>query len=479
MTENSRKAHITAALAALNERPNEARETYRAPIRGSKLLDVIDIPLDVPVLNADSFRIAATLQEHPQRQLVVDDPDSPEAQVIVAQLVRKAHRKADDLLENLLDEGQVQPGVITRSGKLINANTRCVLLRELAATGRGTVRTLRVAVLPPDVTANELLELEMVLQQQVDLKDEYRLVNKLLMIEKLHDHGFTDDQIARILRESNKARGGKARITDQREVLRLMRRAAKLPSEPISINHFDQEVDQLQNWLELLRQVRKLEDAGRPREADQHIRRWMTPYLVGVSSVHNLRHAVDDWIESEGVVEAVQDHDDLRSVLAAVPSQVGPVDAEDLDEELGLGLLGSDEPESRQDENAAQAVLDLTVAALKAGHGDVKLPNGRVVAGTDIKETLRTATKDALERKKRRFEAGSRLQRPATELERARVALVNALEALAEVGSDAEFTGQRPVASERAAEVLRLAMDAAKVLGIAIHASHEGSVSDD
>lgn len=49
----------------------------RVPLRGNgELLEVIEIPLDLPVLNSESFRIAPSLEEHPQADLVRTDPYS-------------------------------------------------------------------------------------------------------------------------------------------------------------------------------------------------------------------------------------------------------------------------------------------------------------------------------------------------------------------------------------------------------------------
>ena len=82
--------------------------------------------------------------------MIEADPYSPAAQRIVAELVRDSHRSAAALKDSLID-GQDQPGLITRKGKLVNGNTRCVLLRDLRAEGRITNSTIRVAVLPSDV----------------------------------------------------------------------------------------------------------------------------------------------------------------------------------------------------------------------------------------------------------------------------------------------------------------------------------------
>lgn len=456
MTESSRQQYILRALD--DHRRGTDPETVRIPLRNNKVLPVIEVPLGLPLLNADSFRIAPQLDEHPQRDLVRANPESQEAQQIVAELVRKSHRKAEDLKANLLAEGgQTQPGVITRSGKLINANTRCVLLRELQREGNGPTNTLRVAVLPAGVTDPELLELEMVLQQQVELKDEYRLVSELMMIQRLHSEDFTDEQIARKLRKRGKE------IRESREILGLMHRARNLLLDPLPLTAFDAEVDRRQNWSELLREVKVVDNREGHRAGDLHIKRWLIAYFSRASSVHKLRFAVDDWVEREGLVEMLQNHEDLRSILegadgsaetsraASMPTSGFDVKSSDLpmqrdlgnEDDLGLDLLG-EEPDEPEPVAAGQvdAILNLVVAANKVGDDVIHLPNGASIPGTEALDAIGRGVEAALDAVKRRKQAGGRLNRPVSELERARVALRSALEALDEVGDDPAFRPQ-------------------------------------
>ncbi|MDH2429685.1 hypothetical protein [Sphaerisporangium sp. TRM90804] len=463
MTESSRQQYIQRALADHKERTNP--ETVRLPLRNTEIVPVIEVPLSIPILNADSFRIAPQLAEHPKRQLVAASPDSAEAQDVVAELVRSAHRKAEDLKANLLAEGgQTQPGVITRKGKLINANTRCVLLRELEREGNGPTGTLRVAVLPHGVTDQELLELEMVLQQQLELKDEYRLVSELMMIQRLYNEGFADEQIARKLRKKGKE------VKEAREILTLMHRTRALPDTPLPLTAFDSEVDRRQNWAELLRDVKNLDEREGHCAGDLHIKRWLIAYFSRANSVHKLRFAEDDWVERDGVVEVLQDHMDLRSILpnserdtsrtgksTANETEISPprdIAIKNQEDELGLDLLGDEEPEI--DVAAAEqvdAILNLVIAANKAGDEPITLPNGESIAGTEALHTIGRGVEVALETVKRRRQAGGRLVRPLSELERARNALKSAAEALDEVGNDPGFASQWQHVSVRVQQI--------------------------
>ena len=433
MTESSREQHIAQALSQYSSQQG-TKDTLRVPLRGGMLLEVIEIPLELPVLNADSFRIAPALAEHPQSALVRSDPTSPEAQHIVTDLVRKAHRHAEALKESLID-GQDQPGVISRKGKLINANTRCVLLRELRTEGRITTSTLRVAVLPSDVTEAEELELESILQKQIEHKDEYNLVSELMMLKRLHEGaGLSDAAIAKRLR----TRSG--RVLDLREVLDLMERARRLTTPPMPLTAFIAERDQTQNWLELLGKVREIDARdGRPA-GDLAIQRWLIAYVLGFSSVHKLRYAAGAWIETE-VLPDLAEGNSVASAIADTAAMPGATAApSQIDQPPGLDLLGDEPPPPADaDATAVGNLLNLSVSAAQADGSDIELANGTVVPAADIKDVLIGSINRGLEARKRKSLAGSKLQRPIYGLTQARIGLREALEGLDEVGGRPEF----------------------------------------
>lgn len=432
MTVSSREQHIAQALAEYAGQRG-TKDTLRVPLRGGMLLEVIEVPLDLPVLNADSFRIAPALSEHPRADVVRSDPNSPEAQHIVTQLVRSAHRHADELKESLID-GQDQPGVISRKGKLINANTRCVLLRELRDEGRVATSTVRVAVLPSDVTEAEELELESILQKQKEHKDEYNLVSELMMLKRLHEGaGLSDAAIAKRLR----TRPG--RVGDLRNVLELMERGRRLADPPLPLSAFITERDQTQNWLELLGKVREIDARdGRPA-GDLAIQRWLIAYILGFSSVHKLRFAAGAWIETE-VLPDLEDGDDVAAAIAAAAATPSGKNAVQKEQPPGLDLLGDEPPPPDDaDADAVQNLLNLSVSAAQAGDSDIELGNGTVVPAADVKDVLIGSINRGLEARKRKSLAGSKLQRPLYGLTQARAGLREALDGVDEVGGRPEF----------------------------------------
>jgi hypothetical protein len=296
VTGPARELHITKALEEQKQRPGGGEFTNLF-FRGKReLFPVIELPLSVPVLNARSFRIAPLLEDHPKRDLIEQDPESDEAQGVVAELVRTAHRYKEGLKESLHVDGQDQPGVITRSGKLINGNSRCVLLRELVHDGTiHASSVIRVAVLPADTDNSEELGLESTLQQQKDFKDDYNLVSRLMMLQRLSESGMSDQAIA----AQQRTKGGPKRVKELREVLVLMGRARLLPTEHLPLSAFVKDEDQQENWLGLRLKVQEIEGFKGRDAADAFIREWLIAYFTGHDSVHQLRNATEGWTKRD------------------------------------------------------------------------------------------------------------------------------------------------------------------------------------
>ncbi|MCW5892054.1 MAG: hypothetical protein KIT14_16135 [bacterium] len=454
MTESTRTRQIELALKQRDEQKHG--ETQREPLR-DKPLPVVEVPLDLPTLNYRSFRIAAQLEEHPDVRTVRDEPDSPAAQAIVAKLVLDVHRNVGDLRDSLQTEGQHEVGMITRKGVLINGNTRCILLRELRDAGK-LQRTpmLRVAVLPIDYSNREELELELVLQQQKPLKDEYRFVNELLMIRKLRDEGFTEAEIARSrgLRKSAKG-SGEEQVKRRLSVLLLMETMRNLAQPPLRLTAFDRRRDNLEAWLELLKETEEL-DAQDSRRAEAHLRRWMIAYFSGFDSVHKLRHAKETWVEDHVVMQLNRD----PRVRAIVDQREGALPAtRPVKDPSGLDLLGPENSEpGNADSPRVAALFQAVVDAHNSGpDGILRTTEGEEITVSEFQEVVASAVREALGNRKREAQSKSAVERPYEALIDARDALQECDDALVDALEDPSFAARRKSTAELATEVRALA----------------------
>ena len=171
--------------------------------RGSpQVLRVISMPVKLLSYNPGTHRIRAqrTLDAERDRQLY-DAPYSPESQDYLHHLLRgdpadpdKIDPTFDALKEDLSKHGQTDPGIITRSGILVNGNTRCAALRDLKQ------ETIRVGVLPSDAGHDDIDAVELTLQLRREYKRDYTFVNTLLAIDERVSAGWSIDKIGKEFR---------------------------------------------------------------------------------------------------------------------------------------------------------------------------------------------------------------------------------------------------------------------------------------
>jgi hypothetical protein len=243
ITESQRIQRIKELLNELNKFPPEQHEVVRVPWSGGepRHCKVITISADEVLLNPHSHRLRAQLQDDPEWSELSKEPLGEAAQRALARHIRDS-RTEDSfaaLKESLLREGQTHPGVMTHKGVLVNANTRSVAIREFEDPAR---RFLRVAVLPEAAQPAQLALLELHLQMQKELKEDYSLTNELLFVEEMHDkHNVPPTQVARELRYyPDNPKKGEQEVLLRLQVLDLVRQMQTIPKDGLKLTFFDQ-----------------------------------------------------------------------------------------------------------------------------------------------------------------------------------------------------------------------------------------------
>lgn len=440
MTIAAIQEQIKASLLEF-DRDKGVKETLMVPLsRGDLPVPVIGVKLDLPLLNPSSSRIAPDLIDTPSAEIVRSAPYSVRSQKIISALVKAAHRHTEELKASL-KASQNEPGVITRKGVLINANTRCVLMRELYSEGELRNDLIRVAVLPADVNDAELLDLEAVLQRRRDHKDEYSLVGELLMLQRLHIEAKLSEEQIRKRQDLNKV----SDVRDRFKVLALMDRARHLctPVQPLRV--FVREKDNLQNWKELMGRVDEIGSKSGFEAADNHIREWLISYFSGSDSVHVLRNATEGWVEKHlknalewggGVSEAI-----LKSADAIAQKEHSTVERE---VPTGLDLLHDPyEEQAVPSSNMPNALLDIAVQIMGAEPDEqVTLSNGQSFSAAELKQSLENGVKRGLAASKATKKAGNRYEAPERLMKSARESLNAAMTSLDDVASEPEFANR-------------------------------------
>lgn len=177
----------------------ENPETIRVQFRGSSLdLHVIAMPIAQLHLNPNTHRIRAQRRIDPARNARLDEaPWADESQEYLKELLKakpsdptQADPEYAELLEELRRDGQIAPGVITRTGVLVDGNTRCVALRELGTTD------IRVGILPPSADWNDINQMELRIQLRRDKRRDYPYINRLISVEEQIAAGSKEEDVA-------------------------------------------------------------------------------------------------------------------------------------------------------------------------------------------------------------------------------------------------------------------------------------------
>ena len=192
---------VEKRLSALDR--GSLHETHTIEFRDQPMsLPVIQMPIDALAYNPGTHRIRAQRTLDPSRDGALEtDPYGQVAQKYLHDLLvgsptdpGKPDPSFEALKEDLREHGQNEPGIITRSGVLINGNTRRAALKSLGEDN------IRVAVLPTDVGIEDIQNIELALQMRKDHRRDYSFMNLLLALDERVAAGHEPAKIQKAFR---------------------------------------------------------------------------------------------------------------------------------------------------------------------------------------------------------------------------------------------------------------------------------------
>lgn len=178
---------------------HENPETVRVLFRGTAVnLPVISMPVAQLYLNPNTHRVRAQRAMDPARDATLSRaPWSDGAQAYLEELLKakpsdptQPDPEYAELLEELRRDGQLAAGVITRTGVVVDANTRCVALKELGVTD------IRVGVLPPSADWGDINQVELRIQLRRDKRRDYPFINRMISVEEEIAAGAREEDVA-------------------------------------------------------------------------------------------------------------------------------------------------------------------------------------------------------------------------------------------------------------------------------------------
>lgn len=433
-TEAERIELVKNALEVANARPNAERMrlSWRT---GHISATVVELPVDKVVLNPRSHRIRSQLESLPNRELVEEAPLDDDAQAIIAELLRQAEEFAG-LRANVAEVGQIEPGVVTATGMLINANTRCVALRDNGG------RYIRAGVLPADASPEEIDRLELRLQMKHDFQSEYTFTNELLFLDDLlREYQYTPEQIAIEMgwasRSDQRALKRMAeQVQSYTRILTLIREVQHMSGSKIPTVTFD---GTRQALIELDREVeaRKMSNYVEARE----IRDARLVGILAGAGYRELREIGPDFVRNF-LIPAMHD----RPILSPHVDALTTFTDADPPAPSGLDLFEDDVPSEAEGPRRSAAALlalltrepDKEMIELPAAEGPVQSFNRIVFHGE-----LKTAIEGAAEDVRLNREAGDSLGRPRDLVRKATKHIQAAIEAYRDVADHPDFDEER------------------------------------
>ena len=445
-------------IAKLVEEREPESESIRVTLKGqTQLIPVIRISINSTVLNSRSHRIRSQLESIPEAQAALEqDSDSDVSQDFIKNLLR-ATDGFEFLKQNLSDEGQKKPGIVTREGRLINANTRAVALGDLG------FEYMDVAVLPAATTIAEILDLELELQVAQDFRQDYSFTNELLFVDDLVvGSGLDEGAVAVRLRwttttKTTTLKSGTEKVRRYIRHLALIREIQGMSAGAIPLTDFDDAGQALAEFDKAYESIR-----SKSPEKAARLKNARTLGLLVDLGYERLRTVDSDWVENY-FSEAIVESDLLAEAWEGFQMSRLAADADQ--DDLGLDVFGGisstfgagDGESARIHSFVADLASSLSLAA---GNDFVPLnmPEGerqveREILRTTINEAMRSASDDA----KAAARAGDALELPSHLVKEAARSLQKAAKKYTEIRKRESFDKQ---SFEEAVAEAQRAMDA-------------------
>lgn len=159
--------------------------TKKMNLKGTlKNADVYKIPLDLLYYNDKNDRIATWISKYEMENQCISDLERTEYNSIIQQYIIKADKHRFDItLNNIRNFSQLEAGVVTNDGRVIDGNRRFSCLRKLCEeTGHSSFGYFRAVILPGTISEKEVKQMELVLQHGQEGKVDYNPIEKLVGI---------------------------------------------------------------------------------------------------------------------------------------------------------------------------------------------------------------------------------------------------------------------------------------------------------
>lgn len=189
---------------------------YEYQNRAHELPEIV-VPISLPIYRMANYRTRLAQQSYIRREKKAQDfflhgQENEAAQQIQHDILVKFAEQGragsvTPIVDVLKVEKQRQAILITSSGVVVNGNRRLAGMRHLEGSPPDNFREfshVKCLVLPPTVTENEIIEIEIRLQMKQRTELDYDWINECIAIRELRDSGKTVKDLTGLM---NKKKG--------------------------------------------------------------------------------------------------------------------------------------------------------------------------------------------------------------------------------------------------------------------------------
>lgn len=179
---------------------------------------VISVPVYLPVYRLENCRTFSAQQTEIAKKgrdkfffekgQELTTAQQSQHEILVKLSEKEKEGSVAQIMEVLRQEGQREHLLMTSTGVIVNGNRRLSAMRELMRSPDGSVderfTNILCAVLPPDVTRDEIDDIEADLQARPQTKLEYDWIGDARLVRRQVDKGRTTKEVAARLRRSKR-----------------------------------------------------------------------------------------------------------------------------------------------------------------------------------------------------------------------------------------------------------------------------------
>ena len=170
-------------------------------------LPAYKIPIHYLIFNQHNGRISTYVKTHNLEHEEID-PNTPEGEDIIINFLWKSkeHRNRETA-KDLKIKGQMEIGIVTKDGVIIDGNRRCMLIKKnYEEDPTNSPNEFRAVILDDSIEddSKEIRALETRYQMGVDERVDYNPIEKYLKCKDLKGDGYSEKDIAELMGEKEK-----------------------------------------------------------------------------------------------------------------------------------------------------------------------------------------------------------------------------------------------------------------------------------